>query len=71
MKPERRPSVNCGGEPNLGPEFYMLKGISAAENDRLQRKADAIERRMFRRRIQNPANTVSELRSALRQAVPA
>jgi hypothetical protein len=68
MKPKHPRSVDDGGEPNLGPEFYMLRGISAAENDHLQRRADALERRMFRRRVENPAKLLAELRIALRQA---
>ena len=45
----------------------MLEGISAAENDDLQRRANAVARRVFRRRIKDPARTASDLRAALRK----
>jgi len=45
----------------------MFKGISAAENDDLQRRANAVARRVFRRRIEDPARTASDLRAALRE----
>ena len=48
-----------GGEP------YMLEGISPAENDYLQRRANAVAQRVFRRRIKDPAKTASDLRAAL------
>lgn len=44
----------------------MLEGITAAENDQLQRMANGLERRMFRQRIKALAKTLSELRLALR-----
>jgi hypothetical protein len=50
-----------GGEP------YMLEGISAAEDDYLQRRANAVARRVFKRRIKAPAKTEADLRSALRE----
>ena len=46
----------------------MLKGITAAEDDYLQRKANALMRRMFRRRVKDPAKTLADLRSRLRRA---
>jgi hypothetical protein len=45
----------------------MLEGITAAENDYLQQRANAIERQVFRRRIKDPARTASDLRAALRE----
>lgn len=45
----------------------MLKGTTAAENDYLQRRANAVARRVFRRRIKDPAKTASDLRAALRE----
>jgi hypothetical protein len=54
--------------PDQSSEFYMLEGISAAENDYLQRRANALMRRMFRRRVNDPAKTVADLRSRLRRA---
>jgi len=45
----------------------MLAAITAEEDDQLQRGADAVERRMLGRRIENPAKTVADLRSALRR----
>jgi hypothetical protein len=45
----------------------MLEGISAAENDDLQRRANAVARRVFRRRIKAPAKTMADLRSALQK----
>jgi hypothetical protein len=45
----------------------MLKGITAAEDAYLQRRANAVARRVFRRRIKAPAKTMADLRSALRE----
>jgi hypothetical protein len=45
----------------------MLEGISAAEDAYLQRRANAVARRVFRRRIKAPAKTASDLRAALRE----
>jgi hypothetical protein len=50
------------------PEFCMVRGISADENARLQAMANALERRMFKRRIKYPAKTLAEVRLALRGA---
>jgi len=44
----------------------MLKGIIPAENDHLQRRANAVARRVFNRRIKDPAKTKADLRAALR-----
>ncbi|MCX6930788.1 MAG: hypothetical protein NT154_47435 [Verrucomicrobia bacterium] len=46
----------------------MLGGISDAEDAYLQRKANALERRMSRRRVNDPARTEADLRAALRRA---
>jgi hypothetical protein len=46
----------------------MLKGITAAEDAYLQREANALARRMFRRRVKDPAKTLTDLRSRLRRA---
>ena len=43
----------------------MLGGITAAENDDLQRRANAVALQVFRRRIKAPAKTMADLRSAL------
>jgi hypothetical protein len=61
-------SVRAADEPDAGPTRRMLAGITAEEDDQLQRGADAVERRMLGRRIKNPAKVVAGLRSALRQA---
>ena len=45
----------------------MLQGISAAEDAYLQRRANAVARRVFRQRIKAPAKTASDLRSALQK----
>ena len=50
-----------------GEEFYILGGITAAENDYLQRRANALERQLFRRRIKDPAKAKADLRAALRE----
>src|ERR1035437_6836425 len=63
---QARAPVRATGEPPLEGEFYMLEGITAAENDQLQRMANGLERRMFRQRIKALAKTLSELRLALR-----
>ena len=54
-------------KPDQSPEFYMLEGISAAENDYLQRRANAVARRVFKHRIKAPAKTMADLRSALQE----
>ena len=38
------------------------------ENERLQRMAKGLSRRVFERRIKDPARTLADLRSALRDA---
>jgi hypothetical protein len=48
-------------------EFYILEGISAAENDYLQRRANTVPLQVFRRRIKDPARTEADLRSAFRE----
>ncbi len=45
----------------------MLDGITAAEDEYLQRRANALERQQFRRRIKDPAKTKADLRAALRK----
>ena len=45
----------------------MLEGNTAAEEDYLQRRANAVARRMFSRRIKDPAKTKADLRAALRE----
>lgn len=58
---------SASDKPERSPEFRMLKGITAAENEYLQRKANALERELFRRRVKNPAQTALDLRAALRE----
>jgi hypothetical protein len=67
MKSKRPRSDPAKYEPNQSPEFYMLEGISAAENDYLQRRANAVALQVFRRRIKAPAKTMADLRSALQE----
>jgi hypothetical protein len=50
-----------------GGEFYMLDGITAAEDEYLQQRANALERQLFRRRIKDLAKTKADLRAALRE----
>jgi hypothetical protein len=45
----------------------MLGGISDAEDAYLQRRANAVARRVFRQRIKAPAKTMADLRSALQE----
>ena len=47
------------------PQFYMFKGITREENHRLQVKANAVVRQLFRRRVKNPARLLSDFQSAL------
>jgi hypothetical protein len=67
MKSKRPRSDPAKYEPNQSPEFYMLEGISAAENDYLQRRANAVALQVFRQCIKAPAKTMADLRSALRE----
>jgi hypothetical protein len=67
MKSKRPRSAPANDQPDVEPEFYMLEGITAAANDDLQRRANAVARRVFSRRIKDPARTASDLRSALRE----
>ena len=53
--------------PDDGKLPFMMKGITAAENDRLQRKARSVERRLFRQRVEDPDRLLNELRFALRR----
>src|ERR1035437_5350081 len=55
-------------KPDTEPFPRMLKGITAAEDEYLQREANALKRRMFRRRVNDPAKTLADLRSRLRRA---
>jgi hypothetical protein len=65
----KRPrSINADHELDAEPTRRMLGGITAAENRDLQQRANAVEGRMFSRRVRNPAKVVAGLRSALRQA---
>jgi len=70
QSPRRRRS--CASSANEMPDSAqlprMLEGITAADDGYLQRQANSLERRMFRRRVSNPAKTSDELRSALRRA---
>ena len=53
------------------PEFYMLQGISADENERLQAMANALERRMFKlTRIKEPCQNFAhfDVRCVLQRA---
>jgi hypothetical protein len=47
--------------------FFMLKGISAEENDHLQERARAAVTQLVHRRVKRPAKVVSDLHSALRR----
>ena len=68
MRPECRPqAARADSAAPLGEEFYMLEGITAAENDDLQRRANAVALQVFRRRIKAPAKTMADLRSALQE----
>src|ERR1035437_8838351 len=67
MKSNRPRPAPTNDAPAAGAEFYMLKGTTAAENDYLQRRANAVARRVFRRRIKAPAKTETDLRAALRE----
>jgi hypothetical protein len=68
MKLKRPRSTRANDQTNVEPEFHMLRNISTAENDYLQRQANVLTRRMFRRRVKDPAETLSDLRSRLRRA---
>lgn len=46
---------------------FMMRGITAAENDRLQRRARNVERRLFRQRVEEPDRLFNELCFALRR----
>lgn len=67
QSPRRRLSCasSANDKPDRSPEFYMLKGITAVENDDLQRMANALEGRLLRRRIKEPGRLLTNLRSAL------
>jgi hypothetical protein len=58
----------CNLDVDTGPLPRMLKGITAAEDAYLQREANALARRMFRRRVKDPAKTLADLRARLRRA---
>ena len=60
--------VNASDLPDAGPHHRMLDGITAAEDDYLQRQANGLMRRICERRIKSPAKTMARLRSALRAA---
>jgi hypothetical protein len=49
------------------PEFFMVKGVSAVENAELQRLGNAVEERLFKRRVKHPSRTLARVRSALRR----
>jgi hypothetical protein len=68
MKSKRPRSAPANEKPDTEPFPRMLKGITAAEDDYLQREANALMRRMFRRRVKDPAKTLADLRSRLRRA---
>lgn len=46
---------------------FMMRGTPAAENDRLQRRANNLERQLFRQRVEDPDRLFNELRFALRR----
>lgn len=50
------------------PQFFMLAGISQEQNTRLQDKANAVVRQLFRRRVRNPDRLLSDLRAALQRS---
>jgi len=68
---QRRPAfaVRAKGDgPLSAREFYMLKGLTAAKNDQLQRLGHAVERQLFRSRVKNPTKTLAGVCCALREA---
>ena len=75
MTKARVPSGNGNGgettkidfkELRNDPQFFMLGGISAEENDLLQRRSNAAIAQLFRRRTRRPAKLVADFRNALR-----
>jgi hypothetical protein len=52
--------------PQDDPQFFMFEGITAQENDYLQRRANAAVAQLFRRRVKHPAKLLSDFRMALR-----
>lgn len=49
----------------LADTEFMFKGITAAENDRFQAKANAAVRRLFRRRVKQPDKLLASFQAAL------
>jgi hypothetical protein len=62
-----RDPADANDKPDIASHPRMLGGISDAEDAYLQRRANAVARRVFRRRIKDPARTASDLRAALRE----
>jgi hypothetical protein len=49
------------------PQFFMFEGITAQENEYLQRRANAAVAQLFRRRVKHPIELLSDFRMALRR----
>lgn len=65
LKRSSRVCVQGSRSPHDGKLPFIMGGITAAEENRLQRMANNLERRLFRRRVIERDKLLSELRSAL------
>jgi hypothetical protein len=63
----KRSPATAGIAPRADPKFFMIEGITAEENDYLQKHAMAAVAQLFRRRVKRPAKLLSDFGMALRR----